>query len=114
MQLQKMGRWKGATFKEYIQDELTSYALDMSKAMKQKFNYVNIASSAFANVDDITQSTIKQEYAPLRKGPVVNAEGKKKGQISVCNQHMSNPRILRRLLTPARLADNTTKGWQAQ
>jgi hypothetical protein len=23
MQIQKMGRWQGATFKEYVQDELT-------------------------------------------------------------------------------------------
>ena len=53
-----MGRWKGATFKEYIRDELACYASGMSKAMKQKFNYVNIASGAFADINDVTQATV--------------------------------------------------------
>ena len=57
-----MGRWKGATFKEYIRDELASYASGMSKAMKQKFNYVNIASGAFADINDVTQAMVQQEY----------------------------------------------------
>jgi len=32
--IQKMGRWKGATFKEYIREELANYADGMSPAMK--------------------------------------------------------------------------------
>ncbi len=59
-----MGRWKGATFKEYIQDELASYTSGMSKTMKQRFNYVNIALGAFADISNVTRDTIKREYAP--------------------------------------------------
>jgi len=33
-QIQKMGRWRGATFKEYIREELECYALNMSPDMK--------------------------------------------------------------------------------
>ena len=62
-QIQKMGRWWGATFKEYIRDELASYASGMSRAMKQKFNFVNVASGAFADMVDVTRSTIGQGYA---------------------------------------------------
>ncbi len=57
-----MGRWKGATFKEYIMDELSSYSSGMLKAMKQKFNYVNIASDALVDIDDVMQATVQQEY----------------------------------------------------
>jgi hypothetical protein len=34
MQIQKMGRWKGATFKEYIREELACYSVGMSTNMK--------------------------------------------------------------------------------
>ncbi len=53
-----MGQWKGATFKEYIRGELASYALGMSKAMKQKFNCVNIPLGVVSDVDDTTQATV--------------------------------------------------------
>ena len=36
-QIQKMGRWRGATFKEYIREELACYARNMSRDMKRKF-----------------------------------------------------------------------------
>ncbi len=34
MQIQKMGRWKGATFKEYIREELACYLAGISSNMK--------------------------------------------------------------------------------
>jgi hypothetical protein len=37
-QIQKMGRWWGATFKEYIREEFACYASGMSMDMKQKLN----------------------------------------------------------------------------
>ena len=43
-QIQKMGRWRRATFKEYIREDLASYSADMSTSMKQKFNFVNVAA----------------------------------------------------------------------
>ena len=48
-QIQKMGRWRGATFKEYIREELACYARNMSRDMKCKFNFVNIAGNAFSS-----------------------------------------------------------------
>ena len=52
-QIQKMGRWRGATFKEYIREELACYAAGMSGDMKQKFNFVNIAGNAFHEINDL-------------------------------------------------------------
>jgi hypothetical protein len=46
----KMGRWRGATFKEYIREELACYARGMSRDMKQKFDFVNIAGNAFTEI----------------------------------------------------------------
>jgi hypothetical protein len=36
-QIQKMGHWKGATFKEYIREELACYSAGMTTNMKQNF-----------------------------------------------------------------------------
>ena len=60
-QIQKMGRWRGATFKEYIREELACYARNMSKDMKRKFNFVNIAGNAFTNIPGDTLHIIGDE-----------------------------------------------------
>ena len=57
--IQKMGRWKGATFKEYIREELANYADGMSTAMKTKFNFMNVAGNAFR---DITETVLTMDY----------------------------------------------------
>ncbi len=49
-----MGRWRGATFKEYIREELACYARNMSRDMKRKFNLVNITGNAFTDIPDDT------------------------------------------------------------
>ncbi len=54
-----MGRWCGATFKEYIWEELACYAKGMSRDMKQKFNFVNITGNAFTEINDNTLHVIK-------------------------------------------------------
>ena len=41
--IQKMGRWRGETFKEYIRYELHCFAEGMLNAMKQDFKTFNIA-----------------------------------------------------------------------
>ena len=61
-EIQKMGRWRGATFKEYIREELACFSHNMSRDMKQTFNFVNIAGNAF---HDITSELVLDEYAPL-------------------------------------------------
>jgi hypothetical protein len=61
MQIQKMGRWRGATFKEYIREELACYARGMSRDMKQKFNFVNIAGNAFTEIPADSLHIIKPD-----------------------------------------------------
>ena len=61
-----MGRWRGATFKEYIREELAVYAENMSRDMKRKFGFVNIAGNAFHDIafeelDGMQQLTIGDE-----------------------------------------------------
>lgn len=59
-QIQKMGRWRGATFKEYIRNELACFSSGMSRDMKQKFGFVNVSGNAFS---DITDACINAEYS---------------------------------------------------
>jgi hypothetical protein len=58
-QIQKMGQWRGATFKEYIREELACFSEGMSTSMKKKFDFVNIAGNAF---NTITDNLIDREY----------------------------------------------------
>ncbi len=58
-QIQKMGRWRGPTFKEYIRKELACFLAGMSKSMKQAFHFVNIAGNAF---HDVTDALVLTEY----------------------------------------------------
>ena len=54
-----MGRWRGATFKEYIREELSIYSEGMSKAMKKKFGFVNIAAGIY---HDITALCVMNDH----------------------------------------------------
>ena len=58
-QIQKMGRWKGATFKEYIREELACYSEGMTKNMKRNFKFVNISGNAY---HDVTTQCFGQDY----------------------------------------------------
>ena len=49
-QVQKMGRWQGTTFKEFIREELHSYSEGMSHSMKRKFVFVNITTGSFTGI----------------------------------------------------------------
>ncbi len=51
-QIQKMGPWRGATFKEYIWEELACFLDGMSTSMKKKFEFVNVAGNAFSKITD--------------------------------------------------------------
>ena len=42
-QIQKMGWWRGSTFKEYINKELHLFSHGMSTHMKKTFKFINIA-----------------------------------------------------------------------
>jgi hypothetical protein len=54
-----MGRWKGATFKEYIREELARYSAGMSSNMKQSFKFVNVSGNAYNNV---MASCLEEDY----------------------------------------------------
>ena len=56
-QIQKMGRWRGETFKEYVRENLSNYAEGMSKAMMKKHYFVNIDSGTYTDVSSICEST---------------------------------------------------------
>ncbi len=56
-EIQKMGRWRSATFKEYIQNELHCYALGMSTNMRRSFNFVNIAGGVYHDITDEITTT---------------------------------------------------------
>jgi hypothetical protein len=58
-EIQKMGRWRSATFKEYIREQLYCFSDGMSRRMKQKFNFVNIEGGTF---HDITTFALTHPY----------------------------------------------------
>ncbi len=59
MQIQKKGQWKGATFKEYVQDELACFSAGMLLAMKWRFGLLDVAGTGF---HDVTDMAIVAEY----------------------------------------------------
>jgi hypothetical protein len=65
MQIQKMGQWQGATFKECMWEELVSYSDRMSMAIKIKFNFMNIAGNTFSNITDtVVTMDYNSEFVP--------------------------------------------------
>ena len=76
-QIQKMGRWNGKMFKEYISEQLSNFSEGMSEAMSRPNEYVNIANTFnFVNIaedgqtTDVTEQTVESEYDP----PLVSDE----------------------------------------
>jgi hypothetical protein len=59
MHIQKMERWKGDTFKEYVREELNCFSDGMAKAMKQCFKFVNVTGHALT---DITSQIINKKW----------------------------------------------------
>ena len=58
-EIQKMGRWRSATFKEYIREELACFSAGMSTSMKRHFHFVNIAGGVYT---DVTEQVIPLPY----------------------------------------------------
>jgi hypothetical protein len=50
MHFQKMGGWRGDTFKEYVREELHCFSDGMAKAMKQCFKFVNVTGHALTDI----------------------------------------------------------------
>ncbi len=60
MKIQKMGRWGGAMFKEYVRNELACFSMGMSRDMQKQFVFVNVTGNA---ISDITDICINAEYS---------------------------------------------------
>ena len=58
-QIQKMGRWRSATFKEYIREELACFSEGMSKQMRRRFSFVNISGGVYT---DVTEQVLPLPY----------------------------------------------------
>jgi len=56
-QIQKMGRWRSATFLEYIKESLYEFSAGMSTSMKRSFNFVNVEGGVFRDVTNIALNT---------------------------------------------------------
>ncbi len=75
MHIQKMGRWRGDTFKEYVSKELHCFSDGMAKAMKQCFKLINVTGHALT---DITSQIVNKkiginEQIPTGSSHEVNA-----------------------------------------
>jgi hypothetical protein len=58
-QIQKMGRWKVPTFKDYIREELACYSAGMSSKMKQNLKFVYISGTVY---NDVTGKCLEEDY----------------------------------------------------
>jgi len=56
-QTQKMGCWRGQTFKEYIREELHCFSKGMSKSMKKLFCFVNVVGRAYHDITSEVMAT---------------------------------------------------------
>lgn len=58
-QIQKMGRWRGETFKEYVREQLDVFTEGMSRSMRKCFGFVNVEGGAY---HDITRTVVAMDY----------------------------------------------------
>ena len=63
-----MGRWRSATFLEYIREELACFSKGMTKKMKQRFNFVNVEGGVF---HDVTPQLLERDNTPGGDQPPV-------------------------------------------
>ena len=49
-EIQKMGRWRSDTFKEYISEQLSSFTKGRSRNMRMRFNFVNVEGGVLSDV----------------------------------------------------------------
>jgi hypothetical protein len=62
-QIQKMGRWKGKTFKEYIREELHNFSEGMSRSMKKVMGFVNISGGVYHDVTETVMTLANDNSA---------------------------------------------------
>jgi hypothetical protein len=58
-EIQKMGRWRGETFLEYIQESCATFSEGISTKMKKNFGFVSLESGVY---NDVTDVVLTSEY----------------------------------------------------
>ena len=70
-EIQKMGRWRSDTFKEYITEGLAVFSEGMSSKMKTKhFQFVNVQGGVDSDVNavvDVTSALLNSPYEVTAK-----------------------------------------------
>ena len=61
-EIQKMGRWRSDTFKEYIRENLSVFSQGMSKAMQKSFKFVNVHGGVDSDITEVTDAMIASPY----------------------------------------------------
>ena len=61
-EIQKMGRWRSDTFKEYIRESLSVFSQGMSKEMKKSFKFVNVHGGVDSDITEVTEAMIASPY----------------------------------------------------
>ena len=62
--IQKMGRWGGETFKGYIREILYCFAEVMSTSMKKRCKFFNITGREYSELLNFTRTTVFSAYQP--------------------------------------------------
>jgi hypothetical protein len=58
-QIQKLGRWRGETFLEYIRESLSDFSEGMSEKMSKCVGYVSLEGGVY---NDVTDMVLASEY----------------------------------------------------
>jgi len=58
--IQKLGRWRGETFKEYVREQLSNFSEGMSASMQKTFGFVNVEGGVF---HDVTETLLTLPYS---------------------------------------------------
>jgi hypothetical protein len=58
--IQKLGRWRGETFKEYVREQLSNFSEGMSTSMQKTFGFVNVEGGVF---HDVTETLLTLPYS---------------------------------------------------
>jgi hypothetical protein len=58
-QIQKLGRWRGETFLEYIRESLSDFSEGMSTKMSKCVGYVSLEGGVY---NDVTDTVLASEY----------------------------------------------------
>lgn len=58
-QIQKMGRWRGETFLEYVREGMAEYTAGMAEQMAKQFAFVSLEGGVFS---DVTSSVLEEDY----------------------------------------------------